>query len=442
MTFAQNHKTAGTPSGNQLAISNTPPPSVTMPFFAASFLGLIGCGIALTIAAPTAITDPTSDPTVAAAHLMMLATLSMGVLGAIHQFTPVVTQRKIRSVTAARATFISWLLAAWLLPLGIGTGHPMVVEVGGGLAAIAIALLVANLWIPLSVKGKGTPVVGLRLSILGFVATACFGVVYVADRSGNWFVLSGHTVLAHAVIGIFAWLGLTYVSVSEKLWPMFFLAHIPGKHSSGKIAIYLIPVGILLLSPGLLLQVPILSWAGALIVTTGLVFHLNSFLTHVRNSKRKADLYQVQVATAEIWLIVGIGFALYSSLEMQTDYRFAIMLASASITSFAGWILGAFVGHAHKVIPFTLWSMFRKRGITENLAGHQLMFTDLYNHSLALATFVLVNLAIAATCIALVIASKVVMTGAGAAFALIGVILAVNFATKPISIARRASKPI
>ena len=88
-------------------------------------------------------------------------------------------------------------------------------------------LLVVNLSAPLAARGKGHTVTGLRFALVGFVATACFGVTYVADRSGNWFDLSGHAVLAHAVIGLFAWLRLTYVAVAGKLWPMFFLAHVP-----------------------------------------------------------------------------------------------------------------------------------------------------------------------------------------------------------------------
>ncbi|MGH3068116.1 MAG: hypothetical protein ACRDOH_13040 [Streptosporangiaceae bacterium] len=59
----------------------------------------------------------------------------------------------------------------------------------------------------MSVQEKGATVTGLRFALAGFVATACFDVVYVADRRGNWFDLSGHTVLVHAVIGLFAWLG-------------------------------------------------------------------------------------------------------------------------------------------------------------------------------------------------------------------------------------------
>src|SRR5579875_325290 len=209
----------GRPAGVPGAV---PPPSIPLSFLAAASLGLVGCGGAWVWARTAALGDPTADPVVAAAHYGMLATLSMGVMGALHQFTPVVTQRPLRSVPLAWATFSSWLGAAWLLPSGIAAQQEGAVEAGGGLAAIAVTLLAVNLSAPLAARGKGHIVTGLRFALAGFVATACFGVTYVADRSGNWFDLSGHVVLAHAVIGLLAWLGLTYVAVAEKLWPMFF----------------------------------------------------------------------------------------------------------------------------------------------------------------------------------------------------------------------------
>src|SRR6185312_16239310 len=99
----------GRPAGVPSAV---PPPSVPLPFFAAASLALVWAG-------GTGITDPTADRVVAAAHLAVLATLSMGVLGAMHQFTPVITQRPLSSVNLARATFYSWLAASWLLPFGV-----------------------------------------------------------------------------------------------------------------------------------------------------------------------------------------------------------------------------------------------------------------------------------------------------------------------------------
>ncbi|HEY5351293.1 MAG TPA: hypothetical protein VIK57_02460, partial [Streptosporangiaceae bacterium] len=180
-----------------------PPPSVPLTFLAAAALGLVACGAALVWAGPAAALDPTADQVVVAAHLGMLATLSMGVLGAVHQFVPVVTQRPLRSVRLARVTFLAWLAASWLLPLGVAIEQAAVVAAGGACAALAISLLAVNVWQPLSARGKGAPVTGLRFAVAGFAVTGCFGVTYVADRSGNWFDLSGHVVLAHAVIGLF-----------------------------------------------------------------------------------------------------------------------------------------------------------------------------------------------------------------------------------------------
>ncbi len=180
-----------------------PPASVPLSFLAAAPAGLAGCGAALIWASRPGAADPTADPVVAAAHLGVLATLSMGVLGALHQFTPLVTHRPVQSVLLARATFLAWLAASWLLPLGVAAGQEGLAEAGGGLAAVAVGLLVANLWTAMSVRGKSMPVAGLRLAVAGLVVTACYGVVYVADRRGNWFGLAGHVILAHAVAGLF-----------------------------------------------------------------------------------------------------------------------------------------------------------------------------------------------------------------------------------------------
>ncbi|TAN24833.1 MAG: hypothetical protein EPN30_06190 [Actinomycetota bacterium] len=441
-----NETTPVTKFGSQLSplkvSGNTPPPSVPLAFFEAAFLGLIACGIALIISRNQGTADPTSDVTVAAAHLGMLATLSMGLLGAIHQFTPVVTQRPLRSTTLSRATFAAWLIGAWCLPLGIGTEHEIVVEIGGIFAATAIVLLIINLWSPLGAKGKGSPVIGLRFAVAGFALTACFGVVYVFDRSGNWFDLSGHVVLAHASIGLFAWLGLTYVSVAERLWPMFFLAHIAGKRRAGLIAVLAIPLGILFLSPGLLFKVTALAWLGGAVLLVGLGSHLVSLAMHLTNRKRKIDLYFIFVVTSSISLLAGVILAAASALVIGSHYHLGVMLAAAAITAFGGWILEAFVGHIHKVIPFVVWSMFRGRGITKNLSGGQLMFGDLYNHSIASVVYGLVTLGIASTCFGFADSGPAFLAIGGGLLSLSGILLAVNLSVRSIQMSRPNNKKL
>jgi len=418
-----------------------PPPSVPLSFLAAAALGLVACGAALIWARGAAMTDPTADPVVAAAHYGMLATLSMGVAGALHQFTPVVTQRPLRSVALARATFATWLGAAWLLPSGIAAQQEGVVEAGGGLAAIAVTLLAVNLSAPLAARGKGHTVTGLRFALAGFIATACFGVTYVADRRGNWFDLSGHVVLAHAVIGLFAWLGLTYVAVAEKLWPMFFLAHVPGRHVAGRLAVWLIPAGVTLLSPGLLAGLAPLAWAGAVILAAGLAAHLTSLAAHIRHRRRQGGLHLVFVTTAAGFLIAGAGLALAAALVMPRDHHEGMALAAAAVTAFAGWLLAAVTGHAHKVVPFILWSVLRGRGIASGPSGRPLGFGDLYDHRIAAGTYALVTAGIAAACAGFAATQPAALAAGGGMLAAAGLVAAANLAVTPALLLHKAPRP-
>lgn len=414
-----------------------PPPSVPLSFLAAAAAGLAACGAALVWARTAAIADPTADQVVAAAHFAVLATVSTGVAGALHQFTPVVTQRPLRSVRLARATFLTWLAASWLLPLGIGAGQEGIVEAGGALAAVAVTLLMINLSAPLAARGKGATVIGLRFALAGFVATACFGVTYVADRRGGWFDLAGHTVLAHAVIGLFAWLGLTYISAAEKLWPMFFLAHVPGRRRAGQLAVWAVPAGVALLSPGLLTGLTWLSWAGAALLAAGLAAHLVSLLAHVRHRRRKADLHLAFVVTAAAWLVAGAGLALAAVLVLPHDYHEGVALAAAALTAFAGWLLEALVGHAHKVVPFIMWSVLRARGISTGPAGKPLGFADLYGHRLAAATYGLVTAGPAAVCTGFGASQPAVIAVGGGLLAAAGVAAGANLSVTPARMLRR-----
>ena len=336
---------------------------------------------------------------------------------------------------------MTWVGAAWLLPSGIAAQQEGVVEAGGGLAAVAVTLLAVNLSAPLAARGRGHTVTGLRFALAGFIATACFGVTYVADRRGNWFDLSGHVVLAHAVIGLFAWLGLTYVAVAEKLWPMFFLAHVPGRHRAGRLAVWLIPAGVTLLSPGLLASVAPLAWAGAAVLAAGLAAHLASLGTHVRHRRRKGGLHLVFVATAAGLLVAGTGLALAATLEMSRDHHAGMALAAAAVTAFAGWLLEALIGHAHKVVPFILWSVLRGRGVAAGPSGRPLGFGDLYDHRLAVGTNALVTAGITAVAAGLGATQPAVLAAGGGMLAAAGLVAAANLSVTPALVLRKAPPP-
>jgi hypothetical protein len=406
--------------------SAVPPPSVPLSFLVAAALGLMACGATLIWSRGYSMVDPTDDQVVAAAHLAMLATLSMGVLGALHQFTPVITQRPMRSVRLSRATFLSWLAGAWLLPLGFGTEREVFVEAGGFFAGLAVTLLVVNIIPPLSVRGKGAPVMGLRLAIGGFVLTACYGIVYVIDRSGNWFNLNGHVVLAHAVIGMFGWIGLSYVSVAEKLWPMFLLAHVPGRRRSSWIAVWAIACGVVLLSSGLLFNVEWLAWLGAAVLATGLGAHLYSLFMHVRHRRRKADLHLLFVLTSAFWLVAAAALALAAALTVAHRHHLGVALTAAAVAAIGGWLLVALVGHAHKVVPFILWSALRGHGIKQKADGTQFMFADLYDHRWAAFVYALNTAGVGAVCLGFAASISSALAIGGALLVATGLCVLVN----------------
>lgn len=427
------NKPSGVPSG-------VPPPSVPLSFLAAAAAGLVACGASLVWVRAIGSSDPTADQVVAATHFGVLAALSMGVLGAVHQFTPVITGRPLRSIAIARATFAAWLAGSWMLPLGIAFAQVTVTALSGVLVSAAIVLLVVNLSKPLMVSGKGAPVVALRFSLVAAVGTACLGAVFVGNRQGDWFRFSGHVDMAMGVLGLFGWLGITYVGVAEKLWSMFLLAHVPRTLVSAKLAVWMIPVGVVPLCVGMLFNIMALAWAGAVLLAVGLGAHLTSLVVHVRHRRRKADLHLVFIVTSAAWLIVGACLSLASSQVIDDHEALGVALAAGAVVSFAGWLLVALVGHAHKVIPFIVWTSLRARGIEKGPGGKPLMFAELYDHRLAAVTYALVTAGVAAECVGFAASLALPIGIGGALLVATGLLVAVNLSLRPSQMILRARR--
>ena len=429
---------AGRPSGVPATV---PPPSIPLSFLAASAAGLIACGVAWIWVRGVAAADPNADPVVAAVHLGVLATLSMAILGATHQFTPVITGRPLRSLRVARLTFVTWLGASWMLPLGVGLEVAGVTAASGALAGVAVVLLAWNLASPLSVRGKGTPVTALRLAIAGALSTAFLGAAFVGDRQGSWFALDDHVDLAMGVLGLFAWLGITYIGVAEKLWPMFMLAHLPGPHRSGRAAVWGTWLGAAALAGGLSHGVPVAALSGAAVLATGLGAHLVSLWAHIRHRRRGADLHLAFVLTSAAWLLVGAGLGLASALVVSHHRAEGVALAAAAMAACGGWLLEALVGHAHKVVPFIVWSLLRSRGAGTGPSGKPLMFADLYHHGLAAVTYGTVTAGIAALCVGLGASAPIATAAAGGLLVATGLVVAVNLSMRPLRLLSRTQVP-
>lgn len=117
--------------------ATAPPPAIPLAFLGAAGVGLVGFGFALWFAADRVVSSPTHLGAVSAVHVCMLAFLTTAVLGALHQFVPVVGDRSLRSSRAAWATLVGIVATAWLLPTGFVHGPEWLVAGGGTIGALA-----------------------------------------------------------------------------------------------------------------------------------------------------------------------------------------------------------------------------------------------------------------------------------------------------------------
>jgi hypothetical protein len=410
-------------------VAVVPPASVPLGFLAAAGVGLSAFGLAVWFAADRIVTSPTHPGAVSAVHVGMLAFLTTAVLGAVHQFTPVVARRPLRSVAAARVTLVGMIATAWLLPSGFAHGPESLVAAGAVTGGATVLLAAWNLSGPLASRDGGVPLAGLRISVGFLVVTVAFGVVYAFDRQTGWFPLLSHRVLAHAHLGLLGWLGLTYVSVAEKLWPMFLLAHRP-RARSGAWAVGLLAAGVPVLAAGLLFGAPAIAWPGGLAVAAGLGCHLVSLAGVVRHRRRPLELLHAYLFASAAFLVLAITLAAVAALASVDPYVRARLVA-AEVASLAAWLGLAVVGHAHKIVPFIGYTALRARGVTTGPTGRPLLFGDLFDHRAARVTLAAVAGGFVAITTGILAESPGVVSAGGVAVAVAGALATANLAAGP-----------
>lgn len=416
--------------------TNLPPPFIALSFFAAGGLGLLAAGVAVVLAADHVVIDPTAPGVLSAVHTVMLAFLTVTTIGALHQFLPVLAQRPLRSVGLARATACLLVPGTWTLAGGFAHGPSFLVPLGGCVTTTAIVLAVWNLSGPLSVRGGGVPLAGVRLSLAFLVITACFGVVYAFDRNAGWFPLLPHRVLAHAHLGIVGWLGLTYMSMAEKLWPMFLLSKRAVAHE-GAIAVTCVPAGLIVLAPSLLFDVHPGVVTGGGLILIGVAAHLVSLVQCLRYSERDTELLHAGIVVSALFLVLGTVLGGVSALA-DVDPATRSRLVSAEVSALTAWLVLAVVSHAHKIVPFVASRLVRERGVLTGPTGNPLLATDLRSANggravlaaLALGWIVAVVGVLASSSVAVVMAGLLVSLGAAGAIG--------NLGTMPLRYVRRA----
>lgn len=256
-----------------------------------------------------------------------------------------------------------------------------------------------------------------------------------AYRQNGWFGLLPRRVLAHAHLGLVGWLGLAYVAVAEKLWPMFLLAHRPDARA-GRWAVRLLPAGALVLAGGLLVAAKPVAVAGGLLIGAGLAAHLSSLAGVIRHRRRPLELLHAFVLASAGCLVVAAAAGTVAGLA-PISAASRLRLASVEVFGLAAWLGLAIVGHAHKIVPFINWSSLRARGVSTGPDGQPLLFGHLFHHGTARLTLVTALTGVAAGLGGLATASPTALRAGGLLLAATGAMATANLGLGP----RRAATP-
>jgi hypothetical protein len=424
------------------APKNVAPPWVPLVFFAAGALGLIGAGIALMLSADHAVLEPTHPSVVSAVHTVMLMFMTVTTVGALHLFAPMVGGggKTLRSLAAVQVTAVAIVFGTWILAGGFAHGPNFLVPLGGSVTATAFAIAVWNISGPLRFRGGDVTVRGLRFSLTFLLLTACFGVLYAFDRNAGWFPLLPNRVLAHAHLGILGWLGLTYISMAEKLWPMFLMSK-RERTLDGAIAVTFVAGGLFVFVPALLFDVRPLVIAGAFALLVGLAAHLVSLVRFIVSSENAVGVLHVGIVVSAGFLIWGVvlgGVALLA--DVTTAMR--SVLVAAEVMALSGWLVIAIVSHAHKIVPSLIARSLREHGMLLSPQGMPLIAADVSSSSAGHVAVGLLSGAWTLGVIALLAQSSWLFAFAGGLIAVSAVVAVANLAFGGRRLRRKVSEQL
>ncbi len=340
----------------------------TPAYFAVAVLALLGAEalVAGGFAYPAA---PLLAPwSLVAVHLVTIGWLSVLMLGALHQFLPVIAARPLASDCLAFVSLILITIGLAAMLLGFlaldGSAAAIVfLPLGGSAVLLGFLAAIANLgWTLRGAAALPLPARFVAAALVFLVLTALlgigFGCAVAAASVPEWIsLLFERGLRLHLLAGIGGWFALTAVGVSYKLLPMFMLAD----EERGRVG-----TGVLLLMAGGIA----VAWTGGIVAVlsdsrwspvisigedaagAGAVLYLWDMVRLYRGRQRRAlELNAVTAAVSLAFLGVAVGGLIVARVaDGGEDWVPPLLLLML-----LGWLSLLGLGQLYKIVPFLTW---------------------------------------------------------------------------------------
>lgn len=295
-------------------------------------------------------------------HLTTIGFVTLMMMGALHQFVPVLTKTELASQGWSGVTFFSITIGlvgmilgfllrpgpfSWLLPLG-GSG----VVIGAVIAAVNLGITLKRAWpwtLPAWFVATGL-VFLLLTAFAGF--TLALGLIRPQWFSaGTLGVMGGRGLAAHVIGGVGGWLTLTAMGVSYKLLAMFTLS---DEHRGvwGWMAYVLAAFGILIAWGAEWIGARSVAAVGWLLMLLGLASYLWDMGRLYRQRKRRHLELNARYGLVALVMLAVIVLV---SLGIVGQHRFSRIDIVLVFLALYGWLGGLALTQLYKIIPFLTW---------------------------------------------------------------------------------------
>lgn len=325
--------------------------------------------LAMAVGAAFPMTSLLAPTTLATVHLVTIGWLTILMLGALHQFVPVIAAQGRVAGTSALASLVTTLVGLGGMEAGFlaldGDLPPLVLgalPLGGGLvlggAAIAAASLSGTLWrtrpLPFAARFVAAGLVFLFAALgMGIVLGCAFWSPGLISWSGAF--TDGFRL--HLLAGLIGWFALTAMGVSYRLLSMFTLA----PEERGRIG-----TAVFVLSAGGLASFWLLDLAGALgapisdevlaatggAAAIGMALYVYDIAKLYRERRRRQlELNTLMAVPALAALAFSIPFAVWLCITGITETS----IGALGYLFLFGWLSGLGLSQLYKIVPFITW---------------------------------------------------------------------------------------
>ncbi len=307
--------------------------------------------------------------TLAMVHLLAIGWLTLMMFGALFQFAPVITGRRLRSQALALVTLIGVqaglaLMVGGFGALGRAAWADRLLPAGGTVVTAALLVGSATLLVPLIAR-RPVPLsarfvmVGLGFLLLTVVLGVTLALALTIPATVPLLApLLAGGLSSHMLAGLGGWFTLTAIGVSYELLPMFMLA----PHERGVVGIAILWSGgagfLAAYAAGLASAVAAAGWiaavgqAGELAILFAVALYLGDVVRLYRGRRRR----QIELHNrAAIGAFVALGLAVLLAAGAAAAGRLAELAPSLLVLLLLGWLSGLGLTQLYKIVAFLAW---------------------------------------------------------------------------------------